>query len=179
MAAPLLLTTLLGTLLVSALAAAPAAAAGPTGVLVGRVIRVQDGDSLVLSTAGHQLVVRLAGIDAPELEQPWGRAARDLLRNCTAGRHVVVTVLTTDRHGRPVGVVDTKGEDCGLAQLRAGLAWHYRAYAETLPVAQRQSYDTAERVARRARIGLWRDADPEPPWQWRRQNPRIRPGAAR
>ena len=122
--------------------------------------------------------VRAADIPVLSLEDP-NSNARDRLRNCTAGRNVVVTVLENDRHGRPVGVVDTAGEDCALSQLRAGLAWHYRNYAATLPVAERQSYDTAERVARRARIGLWQDTDARPPWDWRREHPRVRPDAAR
>ena len=48
--------------------------------LTGRVVGVHDGDTLTLLVVGNQQVkVRLAGIDAPELAQPYGQQAKQLL----------------------------------------------------------------------------------------------------
>ena len=58
--------------------------------------------------------------------------------------------------------------DANLAQLRAGMAWWYEYYAHEQPAADRESYKQAAGVAKRARLGLWRDADAVPPWAWRR-----------
>jgi endonuclease YncB( thermonuclease family) len=148
-----------------------AGAALAQGVLVGRVVRVHDGDSLTLQQGRHGVAVRLAAVDAPELEQPHGESARDALQACAFGRQVVVQVHGPDRHGRTVGQLEAVGRDCGLRLIELGLAWHYKAYEREQPLAERAAYAAAERNARRRRIGLWADESPEPPWAWRRTHP--------
>ena len=50
--------------------------------LTGRVVGVHDGDTLTLLVEGNrQIKVRLAGIDAPELSQPYGQKAKQALSN--------------------------------------------------------------------------------------------------
>lgn len=156
-----------------------AGAAHAEGVIVARVTRVIDGDSVRLEQHGRRTEVRLAAIDAPELRQRGGRDARAALQACAAGRIVIVQVTGTDRHGRHVGRLEAGGRDCGLAQLRAGMAWHYRAHADEQPAEIRLAYETAERNARQRRIGLWADPSPTPPWRWRKANPRPTNSAAR
>lgn len=148
---------------------APAAFA--QGVLVGRVVRVHDGDSVTLQQGPHRVAVRLAAIDAPELGQQQGEAARAALQTCAFGRQAVVQVHGPDRHGRTVGQLEAGGRDCGLVLVEAGLAWHYKAYEQEQPLADRSAYAAAERNARRRRLGLWSEAAPEPPWAWRKQHP--------
>jgi endonuclease YncB( thermonuclease family) len=57
--------------------------------------------------------------------------------------------------------------DAGLAQLTAGLAWHYKQYAKEQPRAERERYAAAEQEAHFERRGLWADLRPVPPWDWR------------
>ncbi len=45
----------------------------------------------------------------------------------------------------------------------------HRQYAKEQTAAQRSSYEAAEASARVGRVGLWQDADPVPPWEWRRR----------
>lgn len=157
-----------GRVLAAALMLAAALqAASAQGVIVGRVVHVQDGDSVVVQQNEHRVVVRLAGIDAPELSQAYGREAREQLTACSSGRVVVVETQGTDRHGRVLGILEANHVDCGLAQLRAGLAWHYRSYADEQSLERRHQYTTAEREARQRRLGLWQQADPLPPWRFR------------
>ncbi len=84
-------------------------------------------------------------------------------------REIRVEVVKTDFFGRLVGRVFVEGRDAGLAQLRAGLAWHFRRYDADLAPAQRRRYAEAERQARLRRLGLWREAAPVPPWEYRAQ----------
>lgn len=144
--------------------------------LVARVSRVHDGDSLRLERDGRRTELRLVGIDAPESRQPHGPQARAGLKACAAGQVALVAVSGTDRHGRLLGRLEVNGRDCALAQLRAGLAWHYRAYADEQPAEMRRSYSSAERLARQQRRGLWSDPAPTPPWEWRRRT-RARQGS--
>lgn len=144
---------------------------GAQGVLVARVVRVHDGDSVTLQQGDRRVALRLAAVDAPELAQPHGTEAREALHACAFGRQVVVQVHGPDRHGRLVGQLDSGGRDCALVLIEAGLAWHYKAYEREQPLADRAAYAAAERNARRNRIGLWSEASPQPPWEHRREHP--------
>ena len=59
--------------------------------------------------------------------------------------------------------------DANLAQVQRGLAWHYKAYERERSSADRKAYSDAEAQAKTARLGLWADADPVPPWVFRHQ----------
>lgn len=145
------------------------------GVVVGRVTRIQDGDSVLVQQSERTITVRLAGIDAPELAQPFGRESREHLKACCFGQIVLVETHGVDRHGRVLGTLDAGGMDCGLEQLRAGMAWHYRIFANEQSIELRHRYTTAERDARRRAIGLWEQPEPIPPWRFRHSNPRVEP----
>ena len=135
----------------------------------GRVVGLADGDTLTVLDAKHvQHKVRLAGIDAPEKRQAYGQASREHLAKLVFGREVVVDAGKVDRYGRTVGRVRFNGQDVGLEQIRAGLAWHYKAYEREQPAEDRLSYAQAEEAARKAHAGLWHDAAATPPWKWRR-----------
>lgn len=137
--------------------------------VVGRVVGVHDGDTLtVLDASRVQHKIRLMGIDAPELKQAFGRASKQHLSEACFGREVAVEVRKRDRYGRDLGRVQAQGLDLNLEQIRAGLAWHYRAFARDQTPEHRKTYAAAEEEARRARRGLWADAEPRPPWDYRR-----------
>lgn len=59
------------------------------------------------------------------------------------------------------------GVDVNLEQVRAGMAWWYVKYAKEQSPADRRLYDQAEQQARVQRVGLWRDENPRPPWEFR------------
>jgi endonuclease YncB( thermonuclease family) len=160
----LLAPSLVAALLLSSVAAA----ADDRPVLSGRVIRVKDGDSFLMLSRGEEVEARIAGIDAPELSQPYGEAAREALRRRVDGREVRVEVGTIDRYGRAVGRLREGSDDVGRELVREGAAWVSRRYADDLEL-----YDL-ESEARRARRGLWATAEAErmPPWNWRRSHPR-------
>jgi len=72
-----------------------------------------------------------------------------------------------DRYGRRVCRVLVGGVDAGLEQVRAGLAWFFGRYAKELPPDRRQQYADMEAQAQAERRGLWADAAPVAPWEWR------------
>jgi len=155
---------------------APAASAAPATTSVeGRVVRVLDGDSLLLRIDGQGVRgVRIAGIDAPEKGQPFADVARRALLAQLDDREIRVEVVKTDFFQRLVGRVFVDGRDAGLALLHAGLAWHFKRYDADLAPAQRRRYAQAERQARLRGLGLWRDPAPVPPWEHRAQARRSR-----
>ena len=74
-----------------------------------------------------------------------------------------------DRYGREVCAVFVGLRDVGLEQIRGGMAWHYKAYQHEQPTQERLVYAQEEENARASGIGLWKDAKPVPPWEWRKR----------
>jgi endonuclease YncB( thermonuclease family) len=142
--------------------------AGPTH----RVIEVTDGDTIKVLKDDLKLKVRLAGIDAPESQQAYGNASTRHLTNLVADRDVSLDCGKIDRYKREVCVVMVDGKDANLAQVQAGMAWWYRKYQNEQKPQQRADYEAAEGVATAAKRGLWVDAEPVPPWEWRRESPK-------
>lgn len=149
-------------------AASPAHARTMHGV----VIVVVDGDTVLFKpdhahTSGRAfLKVRLAGIDAPETDQPYGDAATRELAARVLNRRVAVTSVATDVYGRTIAHIHMAGHEVGTELVQSGFAWvatRSRGAAE-LAKAQRQ--------ARLDQRGLWQGAAPMPPWEWRRTHPK-------
>lgn len=140
----------------------------PAATLIGRVVGVADGDTItVLDAASHQHKIRLSGIDAPEKKQPFGQSAKVSLSGLVFSKMVQVETHKIDLYGRSVGRVFVGGRDANLEQLRRGLAWHYKMYEREQPAAERAAYGRAEEEARLSKVGLWSDAHPVAPWEFR------------
>ena len=57
-----------------------------------------------------------------------------------------------------------------LAYSKSGLAWFFRRYAKELAPDRRPRYADMEVQAQAERRGLWADAEPMAPWDWRAQS---------
>lgn len=148
--------------------------------ITGRVIGVADGDTVtVLDADRTQHKIRVAGIDAPEKEQAFGQRSKASMSDLVFGKDVLVVAGKRDRYGRLVGKVLVAAPSCaastcpktldaGLVQITTGMAWWYRQYAREQSSEDADAYALAEQAAREHRAGLWRDADPIAPWDWRR-----------
>ena len=147
--------------------------------LTGRVVGIADGDTIaVLDANRQQHKIRLQGIDAPEKAQPFGQRSKESLSRMVFGKDVRVEYWKRDKYKRIVGMVWVQPESCptcpmtldaGHAQITLGMAWWYRKYANEQTPQDRGAYEFSEQEARAKRIGLWRDPDPVPPWDWRRR----------
>lgn len=134
----------------------------------GKVVAVLDGDTVtVLDSRNSQHRIRLAGIDAPEKAQPFGMKSKYHLSNLIFGQQVNVNAQGTDKYGRTIGIIFVGGVDANLEQVKAGLAWHYKQYQKTQSPGDRIAYSQAEQRAREERLGLWSEANPVPPWDFR------------
>ena len=134
-----------------------------TEIITGKVVKVADGDTLVIMHGYDEIRIRLYEIDTPELDQPYGAEAKQALYDLTFNRIVSVTVETIDDYGRIVGKVFIRDLDVNAEMIRGGHAWVFRRYAK-----DKDLYEL-EQAARENQLGLW--ALPEeqriPPWQWR------------
>lgn len=134
----------------------------------GKVVAVKDGDTIVvLDEAKTQHTIRLAGIDAPEKKQAFGQRSKESLSDLLFGKPVSVETSKRDKYQREIGKVLVAGLDANLEQIKRGMAWHYKAYEREQLSEDRNAYAVAEVAARTERTGLWSDAYPIPPWDYR------------
>ncbi len=146
----------------------------------GTAIYVFDGDTMKIKTKeGRRLKVRLAFYDAPErvrrdrktgrtikLGQPYGEESFKALMSKVLGKKVRVAIIDIDEYKRMVGVVYLGGRNINIEMLEEGYGWAYRKYLKGKPYAP--EYLNAEKEARRQQLGLWQQANPIPPWKFKR-----------
>ena len=130
-----------------------------------KVVGVTDGDTItVLRPGNEQVKIRMYGIDAPESAQPHGKASKANLSALVFGKAVEIDPTDTDRYGRTVARVIVGGVDANAEQIKAGYAWLYRKYCSGAVCAEWAEF---ENHAQKSKAGLWADASPIAPWDWR------------
>ena len=141
--------------------------------IYGKVMRVKDGDTIVISPVdgGQFFTCRLYGIDAPETSkrgksgQPYGEEATKELKKIIIGQSVEITTTGAKTYTREVCIIKKNGIDVNLEMVKLGYAWAYKQYLKR-PYAS--EYIDAENEARNKKLGLWKQANPQPPWEFRK-----------
>lgn len=132
-------------------------------VLQGKVVKIADGDSFTLLTDGKmQVRVRMHGIDAPEKGQAYSQVSKQYLSNIIFNQKVTVEVNSRDKYRRVVGMVFVGDKNINETMLSEGLAWHFIRYDKN------KSWSILQEQAKRAKKGLWKDANPVAPWDYRK-----------
>ena len=126
------------------------------------VVDVKDGDTVVVLRNRSRLTIKLPGIDAPELDQPFGVEAKRYAAKLVRGKVVTVEMF---RAGNPIfGTVHfSKDRILAYEMVKAGMAW-----AKTTDKSS--MFSEAQEAAKSAHIGLWvnsEEEEPVPPWEWR------------
>ena len=98
--------------------------------------------------------------------QPYGEEAYRALESKVLGTKVKVVIMDVDRYRRMVAILYPGNTDINREMVQEGYAWAYREYL-TGPCAS--EYIDAEREARAKKLGLWHQANPQPPWEFRKQ----------
>lgn len=132
----------------------------------GKVVGVSDGDTIKVLHDGQQEKIRLYGVDCPESKQAFGQKANNFTASMVAGQMVDVEPVDHDRYGRTVGLVTVAGRSLNGELIHNGFAWVYRQYCKR---DECREWLADESQTKAARIGLWGDPAPVPPWNWRRQ----------
>ena len=147
---------------------APAQTLIATEPYTGRIIAVQDADTITVQIGMETVRIRLYGIDAPESDQPHGAAATRYVRRHWLLRSVIVEPVEQGPYGRTIAQVYRNADNISRTPLSRelvtlGHAWHYVQFAP-----ENTLFESAERAARKSNHGLWKNPDPVPPWEWRR-----------
>jgi micrococcal nuclease len=129
----------------------------------GKVISVEDGDTIVVLHGGRRETLRLNGIDCPELGQEFGTRARKFTSDLVYKKEVRVIVEGIDPYLRTLAQVVTRdGKVLNRELVRVGLAWWYRTFAP-----DNEDLAKLEAEARAAKAGLWGGVQRMPPWFYR------------
>ena len=137
---------------------------GDEGVFFGPLVSIKDGDTFQVRVQGVVMDFRLAGIDAPERDQPYGAEAKQALATLIGKRQCVVVPIDTDRYGRTVAFLWIGDTYVNREMVMRGAAWFYSEFA-----SDAQLFDVEQR-ARAERRGLWALPLKQrvEPWIWRR-----------
>lgn len=115
-----------------------------------------DGDTFHI----NKTTIRMLGIDAPELKQPYGIQSRDYLKGLILNQEVQVDIKAKDKYGRSLGWVYRKDVNINELLIKQGKAWAYE-------VPKKSTLRQLEAEARQKKLGLWADSNPQPPWEFR------------
>jgi micrococcal nuclease len=131
------------------------------------VASVHDGDTLTVIANGQYEKMRLAGIDAPELQvhgkwpdQPFGWEAHTILANLILGQTVDVEPTGETSYGRVVATVAYQDTDIGMILVERGAAWVDTCYDRDPSILE------MEHRVQAAKLGLW-TKPAIAPWRWR------------
>jgi len=174
-----LFTNLILTLLAILILPISAIAKDPIRTIEGIVSKVADGDTIhVTDPLGTKVKVRLYGIDAPETEksnkktgriskpgQPYGEEAYQALNSKIYRKQVKLEILAVDRYKRSVGIVYLNGKNINKEMVAEGYAWAYRQYLDR---PYKSEFIGLEDQARTKKLGLWKQINPQPPWEFRK-----------
>ena len=140
------------------------ASSGLAGEFSGSVVGVLDGDTIEVVHAHQTERIRLSGIDCPEKGQAYGQRAKQATSARAFGKEVTLQTFGKDRYGRTIAdVILPDGDNLNQILVKEGTCWWYRKYAPGNAVLEELETD-----AREKRIGLWAEAQPIPPWEWRK-----------
>ena len=142
-----------------------------TTVLLCVITAVSDGDSLrarcpenPTGRSTQAVKVRIANIDAPELQQAYGRSAKAHLAQLCLKRDALIYPVAIDSYGRLIAHVRCQSQDAANAQLSAGLAWLYTRDGQA-----RRRLTPLQTQAQNAHTGLWAQTAPLAPWDYRKR----------
>lgn len=138
----------------------------PSAAMTGRASYISDGDTLWVrpSDGGKPIKLRLHGLDAPEVCQSGGPAARDALKRLVDQQPLQVETLGRDAWGRTLARVSINRRDIGARLVQDGHAWSDAFRDDPGP------YAAEEAAARRAHRGVFAQPKPERPRDFRRRH---------
>ncbi len=132
--------------------------------MIAEVVAVLEGDMIKVLKSRQVIVVRLQGIDTPDIEQRYSKQAKDFTEEISFGQKVVINLKGMDADGRLLAeVILEDGRSLNREIVKNGFAWWYRDDSEDLSLWR------LENAAREAKLGLWLGEDPIAPWEFRAQ----------
>jgi uncharacterized repeat protein (TIGR01451 family) len=136
--------------------------------IYGKVIEIVDGDTIRIISLNRPVKVKLAAIDAPEMNQSCGDVAKQHLLDLIFDKMVAVEYFGLSEGGSIDGKVFLSEMDVAAQMVRDGAAWYDKSNASRLSEVERLRYADSEQAARNEHRGIWQESKPVAPWDFRR-----------
>jgi micrococcal nuclease len=138
----------------------------PSLALAGQhpIIRIVDGDTIIVDYQGKHEKVRLLCVNTPESVHPdkkqnvpMGKVASDYTKKRLTGKYVDLEFegFLRGRYGRLLVYVFVDGKNFNLELVKQGLSPYYTKYG--LSQKYDKEFRAAERLARKEKLGIWGD----------------------
>ena len=132
-------------------------------IILYKVVKVIDGDTIVVDISGKKETLRLIGIDAPEIggnsskNKCFGKEAEEFAKNILSDASIELeedeSQNDRDKYGRLLRYIILKdGSNFNKTLIREGLA---KEYTYKTPYKYQKEFKNAETEARKAKKGLW------------------------
>lgn len=126
-----------------------------------QIIKIYDGDTITaLTSQKEKIKIRLYGIDAPELKQPFGKASKRHLIDLISNKSLNINEKGKDKYGRTLAVLYNGDQDINAQMVIDGYAWAYDKFSK--------DYVTFQQNAQLLKKGLWIDKDVVRPSDFRK-----------
>ncbi|RMG39602.1 MAG: thermonuclease family protein [Candidatus Dadabacteria bacterium] len=137
----------------------------PAVTITGKVIKVFDGDTVLIRKEAEIKKVRLYAIDCPEKGQLLADKARDRLRGLVWKKEVVIVPHGQDKYNRLLAdIVLKSGKNVSDILVSEGLCYWYRHFAP-----ERTDLSRLQSKARQKKLGLWALKKAVLPWSYRQK----------
>jgi micrococcal nuclease len=146
----------------------PALAGEPKFIISGKVENIIDAGTLLLDLPDHnmKMTLQLYGVEPPEARQPCGMKAFALQKRKLLGKNVTVEIYEKTPSNQMISIVRYNGRSINRDMIAEGWAW---AVKTGLDAGIDAELAAAEGEARKAHRGVWRQQNPEPPWEFRKR----------
>lgn len=126
-----------------------------------KIIKIYDGDTITaLTSQKEKIKIRLYGIDAPELKQPFGKASKRHLIDLILNKSLNINEKGKDKYGRTLAVLHNGDQDINAQMVIDGYAWAYDKFSK--------DYVAFQQKAQALKKGLWIDKDVVRPSDFRK-----------
>lgn len=124
------------------------------------VVRVIDGDTVLVKINEAEERVRIIGINTPESVDPrrpvecFANEASSKAKELLSDKSIFLENYTDrDKHGRLLAYIEIDGLDFGEIMISEGYAYSYKAF----PHDRMIKYNSLEQAAKENKVGLWAD----------------------
>ncbi|MBM9602959.1 thermonuclease family protein [Desulfopila inferna] len=130
-----------------------------------RVVKVVDGDTIVIKSGHTTKLIRLWGIDTPEWDQPFSGETKTFVKELLLNKRVYLEPLYLDKYNREIAQVYISDINVSRLLVEKGYAWVHVYYCNKKICS---FWKRLQKKARNAHTGLWGKGRPVAPWKWKR-----------
>jgi|GEM_PF-5415388 len=129
-------------------------------MLPATLVKCHDGDTCRFEVGNKVINVRFAGVDTPELDQPYGKRAKAFLLDQLLGKKITLDCFGSALGNRTACDVYADGQDVQAILVKNGYALDYPKYSK-------RAFADVEIQAKANNLGMWSQSEWVSPYCWR------------